>query len=88
MLQEKRIMMQEYSNDLIFRLKDLHINFDKYKYYPRDENFNSAIYDSDKKLIFSTLESKKVQLGEVTYTSNSMIHFIEDLSLIILEQNT
>lgn len=78
MLQEKRIMMQEYSNDLIFRLKDLHINFDKYKYYPRDENFNSAIYDSDKKLIFSTLESKKVQLGEVTYTSNSMVHFIEE----------
>lgn len=78
MLQEKRLMMQEYSNDLIFRLKDLHINFDKYKFYPRDEKFNSAIYDSDKKLIFSTLESDDVKLNKVTYITNSKIHFIEE----------
>ena len=78
MLQKKRITMQEYSNDLIFRLKDLHVNFDKYKYYPRDEKFNSAIYDSDKKLIFSTLESKKVELKNVTYTTKNKIHFIEE----------
>ena len=78
MLQEKRITMQEYSNDLIFRLKDLHINFDKYKFYPRDEKYNSAIYDSDKTLIFSTLESKEVDLSNITYTSNKKIHFIEE----------
>ena len=78
MLQEKRLVLQEYSNDLIYRLKDLHINFDKYKYYPRDERFNSAIYDSDRKLIFSTLNSSKVKLDEVTYTSNNHIHFIKE----------
>ena len=78
MLQDKRILMQEYSNELILRLKDLHINFDKYKYYPRDERFNSAIYDSDRKLIFSTLKSANVKLDEVTYTSNKYIHFIEE----------
>ena len=78
MLQEKRQILQEYSNDLVFRLKDLHINFDKYKYYPRDEKFNSAIFDSDKKLIFSTLKSKKINFNEVTYTSNDYIHFIEE----------
>ncbi|QKF82232.1 two-component system sensor histidine kinase [Halarcobacter ebronensis] len=78
MLQKKRLIMQEYANDFVFRLKDLHINFDKYKYYPRDEKFNSAIYDSDKKMIFSTLESKKVDLDEVAYISNSKIHFVEE----------
>ena len=78
MLQEKRITMQEYSNDLIFRLKDLHVNFDKYKFYPRDEKFNSAIYDSDKKLIFSTLKSPEVELENVTYTKDNKIHFIEE----------
>ncbi len=79
MLQKKRITMQEYSNDLIFRLKDLHVNFDKYKFYPRDEKYNSAIYDSDKTLIFSTLESKDVNLNSVTYTTiNDKIHFIEE----------
>ncbi|QDF29195.1 sensor histidine kinase [Halarcobacter anaerophilus] len=78
MLQKKRIMMQEYANDFVFRLKNLHINFDKYKYYPRDEKFNSAIYDSEGKLIFSTLESKDVDLDGVVYTSGSKIHFIEE----------
>ena len=29
MLQDKRQILQNYSNDLIFRLKDLHINIDK-----------------------------------------------------------
>ena len=78
MLQKKRITMQEYSNDLIFRLKDLHVNFDKYKFYPRDERYNSAIYDSDKTLIFSTLDSTEVKLDSVTYTTNKKIHFIEE----------
>ncbi|MFK2821892.1 sensor histidine kinase [Arcobacter sp. YIC-80] len=77
MLQEKRQILQEYSNDFVFRLKDLHVNFDKYKYYPRDEKFNSAIYDSDKIEIFSTLESNKIKFDEVAYISNDKIHFIE-----------
>ncbi|WP_428023073.1 sensor histidine kinase [Arcobacter sp.] len=78
MLQNKRITLQEYSNDLIARLKDLHINFDKYKFYPRDERFNSAIYDSDRNLIFSTLTSAKVKLDEITYTTNNHIHYIKE----------
>ncbi|MGM0518737.1 MAG: sensor histidine kinase [Campylobacterota bacterium] len=77
MLQEKRQVLQEYSNNLIFRLKDLHINFDKYKYYPRDEKFNSAIYDSDKNLIFSTLKSDDIKFDDVSYISNNKIHFIK-----------
>ena len=78
MLQQKRVLMQEYSNDLIFRLKDLHVNFDKYKFYPRDEKYNSAIYDSDKTLIFSTLESKEVNLDSLNYITQDKIHFIEE----------
>jgi len=77
MLQQKRASMQDYSSELIFRLKDLHINFDKYKFYPRDEEFNSAIYDSDRKLIFSTLESKNVDFNSEVYTTDSKIHFVE-----------
>jgi len=78
MLQEKRLVLQEYSNDLIFRLKDLHVNFDKYRYYPRDEKFNSAIFDSDRKLIFSTLKSSSVDFDKVTYLSKNKVHFIEE----------
>ena len=78
MLQDKRQILQNYSNDLIFRLKDLHINIDKDDIYPRDERFESAIFDSDKKKIFSTLKSSNVNLNEVIYLSNNKIHFINE----------
>jgi two-component system, OmpR family, sensor kinase len=78
MLQEKRQILQSYSNDLIFRLKDLHVNIDKNNIYPRDDRFESAIFDSDKKKIFSTLKSKDVSLDEVIYLSHNQIHFIKE----------
>ena len=78
MLQEKRQILQNYSSDLIFRLKDLHINIDKNDIYPRDERFKSAIFDSDKKKIFSTLKSSSVNLNEVIYLSNNQIHFVNE----------
>tara|TARA_B100001063_G_scaffold13591_1_gene10584 strand:+ start:4981 stop:6036 length:1056 start_codon:yes stop_codon:yes gene_type:complete len=78
MLQEKRHQLQEYSNDFIFKLKDLHVNFDKYKFYPRVNTFNSAIFDSDKKLIFSTLKEENIKFDKVTYISNKMIHYIKE----------
>ncbi len=78
MLQEKRQILQNYSNDLVFRLKDLHVNIDKNNIYPRDERFESAIFDSDKKKIFSTLKSKNVSLDEIIYLSHDQIHFIKE----------
>lgn len=78
MLQEKRETLQEYSNDFIFRLKDLHINFDKYKFYPRDEKFNSAILDSDKKTIFSTFDTTSLKFENEIYLDEGFIYFIEE----------
>ena len=78
MLQEKRQILQNYSNDLIYNLKELHINIDKQNIYPRDERFKSAIFDSDKKKIFSTLNSLDVSLDDVIYLSGNHIHFIKE----------
>ncbi len=78
MLQEKRQILQNYSNDLVFKLKDLHINIDKNDIYPRDERFESAVFDSDKQKIFSTLKSDKIRLNEVIYLSGNYIHFIKE----------
>ena len=77
MLQEKRQILQTYSSDLIFRLKELHINIDKENEYPRDERFESAIYDSDENKIFSTLKSQKLSLNSVIYISGNYIHLVE-----------
>lgn len=78
MLQEKRQILQTYSNSLISNLKELHINIDKDNIYPRDEKYKSAIYDSDKKKIFSTLQSQIVKLDDVIYLKNDKIHFIKE----------
>ncbi|MCG3716200.1 HAMP domain-containing histidine kinase, partial [Aliarcobacter butzleri] len=45
---------------------------------PRDEKYKSAIYDSDKKKIFSTLQSQIVKLDDVIYLKNDKIHFIKE----------
>ncbi len=78
MLQEKRQILQNYSNDFVIKLKDLHVNIDKYNIYPRNEKYESAIFDSDKKEIFSTLKSSKISLDDVIYSSGDQIHFIKE----------
>ena len=78
MLQDKRQTLQNYSNTHIANLKELHINIDKSDIYPRDERFNSAIYDSSKKKIFSTLLMDDVKLDEVIYLKDGYIHLIKE----------
>ncbi len=78
MLQHKREVLQEHSNDFVSRLKDLHINFDKYKFYPRHNDYQSAIYDSEHKEIFSLLKSKDINLSKGIYLSDDYIHFIKE----------
>ncbi|MCT7461492.1 HAMP domain-containing histidine kinase [Aliarcobacter cryaerophilus] len=78
MLQDVRQTLQNYSNTQIANLKELHINIDKSDIYPRDERFNSAIYDSSKKKIFSTLLMGDVKLDEVIYLKDRYIHLIKE----------
>ena len=78
MLQDVRQTLQNYSNDQIASLKELHINIDKSNIYPRDEKYNSAIYDSSKKMIFTTLAMNNVKLDEVIYLKDGYIHLIKE----------
>jgi len=75
MLQQKKSTMQKYSKELIEDLKQLHINFDKTQIYPRNDKFDSAIFDNEKKLIFSTTETK-LRLDEILYLENGVIHLV------------
>jgi len=79
MLQNQRETLSNLTNEQIARLKALHINFDKDQTYPRDERFNSAIYDSSLKQIFSTLKTNKVNLYEDIYLKNHHVYFIKEL---------
>ena len=75
MLQEKKSTLQEYSKFFLYDLKQLHINFDKTQIYPRYENFDSAIFDNEKKLIFSSSDTK-IKLDKILYLHAKVIHLV------------
>lgn len=79
MLQNQREALSNLTNEQIVRLKSLHVNLDKEQTYPRDERFNSAIYDSHLKQIFSTLSTNKVNLYDDIYLKSNHIYFIKEL---------
>ncbi len=80
MLQTKRLKLEEYSKELIDGLKLLHIYFDRYRTYPRNPLYRSAIYDADKVQIFSTLKDPQgVRLDKVIYTTDHVIQYVHVL---------
>jgi len=79
MLQHQKEALSNLTNEQIARLKTLHVNFDKNQTYPRDTRFNSAIYDSSLKEIFSTLTSKNINLYDDIYIKNHHMYFIKEL---------
>jgi two-component system OmpR family sensor kinase len=79
MLQAQRLSLQKDANSLIHRLKELHVNFEQSdKRYPRYRLFESAIYDSDKELIYSTLKNSSPNLDDIVYTDKQRIHYIKE----------
>ena len=80
MLQTRRLELTEYSKELIDGLKLLHIYFDRYRTYPRNPLYRSAIYDADKVRIFSTLiHPEGVQLEKVIYTTDHVVQYVHVL---------
>ena len=75
MLQEKKPLLQEYSKELIQELKKLHRDFDKRQTYPRSQQYDSAIYDNERKLIFST-SSIELDVHKILYLEKKMIHLV------------
>jgi two-component system OmpR family sensor kinase len=75
MFQQKKSTLQKYSKELIEDLKQLHVNFDKTQIYPRSDKFESAIFDNEKKLIFSTRDTK-LRLDKILYLEDGVIHLV------------
>jgi len=75
MLQDKKQTLQKYSKEFIENLKDLHMNFHKTQIYPRSSKYDTAIFDSEKKLIFSTTKTK-LRLDKILYLEDKEIHLV------------
>ncbi|MFA7355195.1 MAG: HAMP domain-containing sensor histidine kinase [Sulfurimonadaceae bacterium] len=75
---EKEIL-KEYSSALEDKLLFVHENSDEKYEYPRFENFKSAIYDIDKNLIFSTLDTKIDNLEKDFFFKDSNSYYVSPL---------
>jgi len=84
LFQEKRESLSTLTNEHIANLKNLHNTFDKNQIYPRDDRYESAIFDSSLKEIFSTLSTKRVNLYEDIYLHDGKIYFIKELEFYYL----
>ena len=79
MLREQNSQLKEYSDELIGKLRNLHEDFKHNHVYPRSLNYNSAIYDSSNKEIFSTLQVPEVDLNKHLYIVENKIHYVRIL---------
>ncbi len=84
MFERQNSNLKNYSSKLIKKLEFMHKNFHNGIEYPRFKKFNSAIYDSSEKLIFSTLKEKNVNLNSTIYNINNKIHYIRLLNSFYL----
>ena len=75
---EKEIL-KEYSLKIEDSLSSLHENYNERYKYPIFENFNSAIYDIDKNLIFSTLEKKINNIDRDFFFKGSNSYYVSSI---------
>ena len=74
--QQKIILLNQYANEFIVQLQDLHSN--KIDSYPVNDKFKTSLYNENYDLIYSTLEYPKAQLDQISYTKEKIIRYIKD----------
>ena len=74
--QQKIILLNQYANEFIVQLQDLHSN--KIDSYPVNDKFKTSLYDENYDLIYSTLDYPKAQLDQISYTKEKIIRYIKD----------
>ena len=73
---QRTILLDEYANDFLISLEELHNDKTDTLLYPIDKKFKTSLYGKDYKLIYSTLSHPINLLTEVTYTSNKIIRYV------------
>ena len=75
---KRTIILNQYANEFIIQLKDLHNDTSDTLIYPRDEKFKTSLYDKNYTLIYSTLDNPKILLDEIIYNDNKIIRYIKN----------
>ncbi|MDH5465272.1 MAG: HAMP domain-containing histidine kinase [Thiovulaceae bacterium] len=76
MLSQWRLDLQLNNESFLPELKQLHNAIHKTQNYPKDTKFQSAIYDIDKKRIFSTLHAPTLDLNRVISLNDGYIQAV------------
>ncbi len=79
MFSNMRTKLSEYANIQVKNLKILQHYFPAKSQYPRDERFQSAIYDIERVFIFSTLTNNNIDFDKEIYRVGDKIHFVKYL---------
>ena len=77
-IQEKSVMIQDVK-EVFSKIQTLHNNQFLELIYPRFKEFNSAIYDIDKHLIFSTINDTKIDFSKSIYSKNGYKYFVHEV---------
>nr|WP_321268495.1 HAMP domain-containing sensor histidine kinase [uncultured Sulfurimonas sp.] len=73
---QRTIALNQYADNFLTLLEDLHNDKTDTLLYPRDEKFKTSLYAEDYKLIYSTLQKPKNLLTEISYTNNKIIRYV------------
>jgi len=73
---QRTIILDEYANDFLIALEELHNDKTNTLLYPVDKKFKTSLYGKNYQLIYSTLTTPKNLLTQVTYTNNKIIRYI------------
>ncbi len=76
---DEKEVLKEYSIDIEDRLASLHEDNNERYEYPRLDNFNSAIYDIDKNLIFSTLNMQIDNINKEFFFKGSNSYYVSSI---------
>ncbi len=78
-IEEKNLLLNN-AKEVYFKLENFHNNLLEKSPYPKSSNYNSAIYDIDKNLLYSTLLNKDVNFSKNFYYIGDYSYFIHEIS--------
>jgi two-component system OmpR family sensor kinase len=76
--QQNEIELNNYANEFIIKLKDLHDDTTNSLIYPRDEKYKTSLYDKEYNLLYSTLEFPKARLEDIILKDSTIIRYIKN----------
>lgn len=77
---EEKNLLLNYAKEVYFNLENIHNNLLEKVPYPKSSNYNSAIYDIDKNLLYSTVIEQNIDFSKKFYYKGDYSFFIHEIS--------